>query len=844
MTMRQSIFRKLINSAAALIALSNTGCSSAVMEWLGAFKALNPIGNSVVQIPAGSIDLKSRALVRNSTTSSIDVTCASGASAFIVSSSQPSHDDAGWQSCQSGVVTIAAPLASGTNEIKVWFKAANTVSSSPQTVTVEKAESHALNVPASDLGVNNYAALAPVELTSSLIAIADPMNDKVATNAGAVHLIKFDGTVVKSIYGERAGDFFGGRQYGNSNGILKLTGDRFAVVSPNYATQNGTALLAGLIVVYDSSGTELYRIVGDSAGDQLGSGSGWSFDGLVELSNGNLVVSSTLADVGGLTDAGVVKLVSGTTGALISQTAGDVANDRLGYCVSGAGIRQLATGVVLIASIYDSVESGPSSAGSVQFLNPTSGAIIASYSGDVNNDRLGFDSVDVLNNGWVSVRSRADTVAGMSGAGSIKLFNPTTGALIRSIDGNEVGASFGSDGLVQLANGNLVQYSGQGSLGQVNLVDGTTGTVLATITGSSFGDKLSSEGILTLANGNFVVLSGSDSATAFFGGTARLVNGTTGVAISSLSGDTGGGFQMWGLALANSNFIVNMKAHGISNQGRMSLVNGTTGVVIAHYLGATANDFLANIYESKALQNGNVVVGLSNYSSIAGGLSSSGLVLFINGVTGAIIQQWEGSTSNERFGSRITELTNGNFIVGSTSSPAGMLAAAGLALLIDGTTGNTIQTYAGAVAGDAIGLAFAMSGSRAALVSSVADSGGLVDTGLVQIIDGVTGAVLSTTSGVRANDRLGSSGATVLASGNLLVSSSSLSEGGVANTGGAMLFESATGARIWSAAGRNASDALGTTYSLLSNGDFLFRMQLGDSLGVTNSGAYVLVPMD
>ena len=58
-----------------------------------------------------------------------------------------------------------------------------------------------------------------------------------------------------------------------------------------------------------------------------------------------------------------------------------------------------------------------------------------------------------------------------------------------------------------------------------------------------------------------------------------------------------------------------------------------------------------------------------------------------------------------------------------------------------------------------------------------------------------------------------------------------------------MLIDKQTGLLKFSVSGPTAGD--GTIYStVLSNGDYLLQAYGSDSMGISNSGAYILVPMD
>ena len=119
-----------------------------------------------------------------------------------------------------------------------------------------------------------------------------------------------------SLVGTTASDSVG------SGGVFPLAGGNYVVSSPvwnNGGTAsagavtwgNGTAGISGAVSAANS-------LVGTVANDQIGSG------GISGLSNGNYVVSSPVADSGGLADAGLVHLVSPGSLSFSLNPAGSV----------------------------------------------------------------------------------------------------------------------------------------------------------------------------------------------------------------------------------------------------------------------------------------------------------------------------------------------------------------------------------------------------------------------------------------------------------------------------------------------------------------------------------------
>ena len=220
----------------------------------------------------------------------------------------------------------------------------------------------------------------------------------------------------------RAGDQFGRSVAILANGNIVVTDPFDFTVATN----------SGAVHLYNPRTRALIgSIFGDAANDLLGSG------GITALANGNFVIVSPNDDVGGVADAGSVKLFDGTTGAPIGSTIADDGADRLG----SGGVTALANGNFVIVSPNDDV-GGVVNAGSVQLINGTTGAPIGStIAGDAVNDLLGGGGVIALASNNFVIVSHTDDVGGVADAGSVQLINGTTGAPI----GSTIAGSFAGD---------------------------------------------------------------------------------------------------------------------------------------------------------------------------------------------------------------------------------------------------------------------------------------------------------------------------------------------------------------------------------------------------------------
>jgi len=435
-------------------------------------------------------------------------------------------------------------------------------------------------------------------------------------NAGSVTLI--DGTTGAIIgtpfIGDDASDHLG------RNGIVALANNNFVILSDRdddgILQDSGSAMLVngttGALI-----GTPLRGAVND---DRFGA-QGFALD------NGNYVLLSTTVNNGAILNAGSVTLVDGSTGSIIgTPIRGDSANDNIGQ--SGLA---LANNNFVVASRNDDV-NGISDAGSVMLINGTTGALIGTpLSGDDVNDRLGTTSLTALigSNNFVVTTLTDDNGAAID-AGSAMLVNGTTGAIIGTpFRGNLNNDNVGNRGAYALNNGNYVVSSSVRNLGSfldvgsVNLFNGTTGASIGIgVVGNVDFDMIGGDGITVLDNSNYIVSSSRDdnNGTLADSGSVMLVNGSTGIIINTLRGthlnDSFGRFGA--TVLANDNFVVSSPLDRDNNDialGSVTVVDGNTGNIIGTpTIGDTGSD-LNSISISASTTANHFVLGASNWNN-------------------------------------------------------------------------------------------------------------------------------------------------------------------------------------------------------------------------------------
>jgi hypothetical protein len=107
------------------------------------------------------------------------------------------------------------------------------------------------------------------------------------------------------------------------------------------------------------------------------------------------------------------------------------------------------------------------------------------------------------------------------------------------------------------------------------------------------------------------------------------------------------------------------------------------------------------------LPNGNYVITDQNYSE--GGINNIGAVYLYNGSTNALISTLKGSTANDRVGTTIRTMSNRNFVVGSPNWSNCSAISARAATFSNGVTGlngavSSSNSLVGSTANDGVGV--------------------------------------------------------------------------------------------------------------------------------------------
>ncbi|PUE58272.1 hypothetical protein B9Z44_00820 [Limnohabitans curvus] len=473
----------------------------------------------------------------------------------------------------------------------------------------------------------------------------------------------------------------------------------------------------------------------------------------------------------------------------------------------------------------------------------------------------------------ILVTSETDSTVATS-AGSIKVFNATTGALVSSLTGSSANDKVGVGALTDLGAGKYTftnsWWGSAGTLtnakGAVTWFDGTLGVsgVVSSsnsLVGTATGDQVGTTGVTALTNGNYIVRSalwgGGTTTTAK--GAITWGSGTFGVMgnvsstnslVGGAAGDNVGSDTI--TSLGNGNYVVKSPMWGSANgtpnagKGAVTWINGSTGLIGT--LGST-NSLVGGALNDRVgangitvLTNGNYLVLSANWSTAKGAITWGSGTSGVSGVV-ANTNSLVGGSNYYFVGKSAVVLNNGNAVVLSASWGSGNSSGTnpkGAVTWVNGSTGitgtlNNTNSLVGTLTNDQVGATgiTALSNGNY-IVRSALWNGGTTSTAYGAVtwgsgVSGVVGGVSAANSlvGSSPGDRVGLF-ITNLLNGNAVVSTPYWSGARGASTWvdgtrGISGYVSNTNSLV----GTNALDYVGTRGAdLLSNGNYVVRNDL------------------
>jgi len=374
-------------------------------------------------------------------------------------------------------------------------------------------------------------------------------------------------------------------------GVQDLDGDGHddtAVGTPLADTTSGlvTVVNSGNVTVYSgATGLVLWSIDGGNAHDSFGQ----SVVGVGDLDNDgtpDVAVGAPSHDVAG-SYSGQVRVLSGVDGSDILVIDGLAAGERLGQSLAAPGdVDQDGTDDLLIGAHYATSTTGDAIAGVARVFSGATGAVIWAFEGDAPGDQLGHAVAaagDVDQDGVPDLAMGAyrHNIAAGSYAGRIRVHSGVDGSLVFAIDGSTPGDWFGwalagtpdvdGDGRDDIVVGSPYDGTAATNAGSVQVLSGLDGSLIWRRDGTASGDNL---GYSVASLGDFDGDGVSDiGAGAPEGGTSlgasgyvMIMSSAGGTLLATLPGDVAG--DRFGASVAG--------AGDIDMDGTADIVMGAT----------------------------------------------------------------------------------------------------------------------------------------------------------------------------------------------------------------------------------------------------------------------------
>ena len=318
-----------------------------------------------------------------------------------------------------------------------------------------------------------------------------------------------------------------------------------------------------------------------------------------------------------------------------------------------------------------------------------------------SHDDFGY-SVASTPNGNILIGAPGDD-SGVKGAGSVYLYNSTTGALLWTINNptpeadDDFGYSVASTPNGHILIGDPDDTNGDVSFsGSVFLYDGITGRLLKTINNpnpeydNDFGYSVAST-----PNGNILVGAPGDSTVDYSAGSIHLFDATNGNQLLKINNPMPAYDDNFGMSVAstpNGNIIVGDRGikTNLDDTDSIHLFDGETGILLLRIDNPDYDDdkFGQSVASTP---KGNIIVGAPADGAV---VNSAGSVHVYDGITGTLLQTLENPFPDpfDSMGAYVASTPNGNILVGDPEDTKNDSARSGSVYLFDGTNGNKLLT--------------------------------------------------------------------------------------------------------------------------------------------------------
>jgi hypothetical protein len=519
------------------------------------------------------------------------------------------------------------------------------------------------------------------------------------------------------------------------------------------------------------------------------------------------------------------------------------------------------------------------------FISSLLQAQTTNLTGPTGSGQFGARVAILTNGNYVITDPGYDNGATLD-VGAVYLYDGKTNTIISTLKGSNTSDQVGNIGIATLTNGNYVVISqnwrngtatNAGAVTWCNGNTGINGTVSSSnsLVGTTPGDAVGSNGVIALPNGNYVVRSPfwynggmSQAGAVTWGNGNTSIVGNVSVSNSLVGGKALDRIGFTGITiLSNGNYVVKSEYwdNGVAlDVGAVTWCNGnvaTTGVVssLNSMVGSTTSDnvglSISGIDCVSVLSNGNYVVRSPSWDN--GTFIDAGAATWGNGSSGTsgVI-----GSSNSLIGGKnydrisndgVTVLSNGNYVVVSSSWNNGVLSSAGAATWGNGSIGisglvSNVNSLVGNKNGEQLGVyrVIALTNGNYVVTSPNWSNNAGAATWADGTI-GISGVINNSNSlvGSQLNDQVSSGGVTALSNGNYVVKSPNWDNVGMINVGAATWGNGIGGitglvSNANSLIGSSANDFVSSDdVTALKNGNYVVRSTNWSNVGITYAGA-------
>lgn len=356
---------------------------------------------------------------------------------------------------------------------------------------------------------------------------------------------------------------FPGRGPGHRSGwaltvVPDLNGDLYPECAIGEPFSDPGGLDSGGVRLFDGqSGATLLDLAGDGALDNYGKAICWVPD-VDGDGDADLLIGAPDGDITGF-ESGYARIVSTANGAGLLTVSGDLDHDRLGSSVASMGDADGDLRGDMVAGAFLADRPSGVDAGMVRAVSGSGGALLWQHDGLAAGDRFGIAMASI---GDVDGDAVREIVVGADegglGPGYVRVFSGKTGALIVHLPGTVSGSGFGAavggfdatgDGIPEIAVGS--PDSGAG--GRVDVFSVAGGPALWFVDGSAgeaFGASLAGLGDVN-QDGREELLVGAPRTVGSAGaGAAHLLSGLDGSSLDLYQGTSPG--DRFGQAVASA----------------------------------------------------------------------------------------------------------------------------------------------------------------------------------------------------------------------------------------------------------------------------------------------------